>query len=139
MAQYVNQSEEAIHGIHAPVVNYGQIQVSKNLLDVPDAPNVDVGGKWQSAIPGAVASFGQGIMAGVKQRAAEEEANQKSALQNAKNEFAKTIRRYTAQHLQSDGSLNTYENNIRVAMHSFSGLIPEDDLYRIARDNSSGE
>lgn len=139
MAQYVNQSEQVIHGINAPVVNYGQIQVSKNLLDKMPVPDTDVGGKWTSAIPGAVASFGQGVMAGVKQRAAEADAQQKTALQNAKNEFAKVIRKYTAQQLQSGGPLSTYENNVRVAMDSFSGVVPEDDLYRIARDNSSGE
>lgn len=134
MAQYVNQSETVTHGINAPVVNYGQIQVSKNLLDRMPVPDTDVGGKWTSGIPGAVSSFGSGLVSGLRANSNE----QKTDTTAAENEYARKVREATARHAQQGGSLVAYENEIRTLGDQYLPLIGADKVADIANKHSSG-
>lgn len=138
MTQYVNQSEVAPHGHYAPQVNYGQIQVSKNLLDKQPMPDIDVGGKWTSAIPGAVSSFGAGIIKGMQANAKEEGDKRKEAITQAENEFARKVREETARHAQSGGSLTVFENKIRTLGDQYLPLIGADKVAEISSKHTSG-
>lgn len=134
MAQYVNQSETVAHGINAPVVNYGQIQVSKNLLDRQPVPDIDVGGRFVDALPGAVSSFGSGLISGMRANAKETKVDTTAA----ENEFARKVREETARHAQSGDSLTVYENNIRTLGDQYLPLIGADKVAEISSKHSSG-
>lgn len=140
MAQYVNQSETVTHGINAPVVNYGQIQVSKNLLDKPSVPDTDVGGRWTSGIPGAVSSFGQGLLSGMKANAAAEKANKEEQQEKVKSQLALQARRYTEKFIQGgyNGNLVSYENDMRTLGDSYIPLLGSETTNKTLNDNSSG-
>lgn len=134
MAQYVNRSETVTHGINAPVVNYGQIQVSKNLLDRQPVPDIDVGGRFVDALPGAVSSFSSGLISGMRANAKETKTDTTAA----ENEFARKVREETARHAQSGGSLTVYENNIRTLGDQYLPLIGADKVAEISSKHSSG-
>lgn len=134
MAQYVNQSETVTHGINAPVVNYGQIQVSKNLLDRQPVPDIDVGGRFVDALPGAVSSFGSGLINGMRANAKETKVDTTAA----ENEYARRVREATARYAQKGVSLVAYENEIRTLGDQYLPLIGADKVVDIAYKHSSG-